>query len=68
MKKYNPLSINKGVKKLTYYREPTAWEIKFGYGAIHYKEFSVERSLNAFGHIKKKIKCTEDGLIYMYSN
>lgn len=49
---------------LTYHRKPTASEIKFGHGAIHYREFNQGDFLNKKGKIKKRIKAKDDGLIY----
>jgi hypothetical protein len=60
------LPVNKNIQQITYHRNPTAAEIKFGYGAIHYKEFEVGQCLNKDGRIKKRIKCKQDGLMYSY--
>lgn len=45
------------------YREPTAGEIKFGHGAIHYRSFLTSDILNRKGNLKKWFKCN-DGLRY----
>ena len=50
--------------KLDYTRKPTQYEIKFGEGATHYKEFEPKDYLKKDGTIKKRIKCKVDGLIY----
>lgn len=49
---------------LTYCRNPTPGEIKFGEGATHYKDFPVNVAVKKNGQIKKTIKCPYDGLIY----
>jgi hypothetical protein len=49
---------------LVYNRKPTKEEIKFGYGAQHYKEFTKEVYLKKDGSVKKRLKCPSDGLIY----
>lgn len=57
----------RGVEKeavLEYHREPTSWEIKFGEGATHYKDFDLEFCLKPNGDIKKWVKCPYDGLRY----
>ena len=32
----------KGIETLPYWRNPTKAEIKFGYGAIHHRDFDIE--------------------------
>ena len=49
----NKLKPNKIPKKLEYHRKPTAEEIKFGHGAIHYREFMSKEFLKKDGTIKK---------------
>jgi len=51
--------------EIDYHRQPTASEIKFGYGATHYLTVPKEKFLNKDGTIKSHIKHT-DGLIYTY--
>lgn len=51
-------------KSFTYHRNPTPYEIKFGYGATHYKDFDESICFKADGTIKKRLKCPIDGLIY----
>lgn len=58
------LPLRKDVKVLTYHRKPTAYEIKFGYGATHYRDFPVAECLKKDGLIKKRLKAKNDGLIY----
>lgn len=51
-------------RDITYYRNPTQSEIKFGEGAIHYKSFEFKDCLNSKGEIKKWVICPIDGLRY----
>jgi len=46
------------------HRPPTKAEIKWGYGATHYKEFDKKQWLKKDGSLKVWIKCPEDGLRY----
>lgn len=52
------------MKELEYHRNPTEYEIKFGYGATHYKDFTSDVYLKKDGNIKKRLKCPIDGLIW----
>lgn len=52
------------VVEITAHRNPTPGEIKFGYGATHYKTFPVELWKKPSGQPKKWIVCPEDGLRY----
>jgi hypothetical protein len=52
------------VKIITAHRQPTPGEIRFGEGATHYKDFSVELWKDKDGLPKRWIKCIEDGLRY----
>lgn len=53
-------------KLRTYHRNPTAYEIKFGEGAIHYRDFTAsEIGFNNRGELKKWFKA-DDGLRYYY--
>jgi len=50
---------------ITYHRKPTPWEIRFGEGAIHYRDFpraEVSKTNGAF----KKWFIADDGLRYYY--
>lgn len=58
--------VQKQIKTLTYHRKPTPWEVKFGYGAMHYREFKISELLDKNGFIWKRIKAKNDGLIYTY--
>ncbi len=51
-------------KTIKYWRNPTKEEIKFGYGALHYREFNFENCFDAYGNLKLRIKASDDGLIY----
>jgi hypothetical protein len=50
--------------EITYHRNPTKSEIKFGYGATHYKDFPMEMCIKKDGKLKKWLKCPHDGLRY----
>lgn len=51
-------------KPITYRRNPTPSEIKFGYGAIHYKDFILGDVIKQCGAVKAWIVCPHDGLRY----
>tara|TARA_R110000868_G_scaffold209322_2_gene459021 strand:- start:199 stop:615 length:417 start_codon:yes stop_codon:yes gene_type:complete len=52
-------------EKIECWRQPTKGEIKFGEGAIHYKDFTLsEMGLNSKGDLKKWFICKDDGLRY----
>ena len=51
-------------KFLTYHRNPTAGEIKFGEGAIHYKDFAYTDCQKDNGDFKAWLICPIDGLRY----
>lgn len=52
--------------KVTYHRQPTKGEIKFGEGAIHYKDFDLDQVVKKDGNCKKWIVCPIDKLRYYY--
>jgi hypothetical protein len=54
---------NKLKHTITAHRSPTAYEIRFGYGAPHYRDFDVEEWLKPNNTLKKWIKAN-DGLRY----
>jgi hypothetical protein len=60
----NKLAIRKGITEVTYHRPPTKSEIKFGYGAIHYRDFDLNECLDKEGYLKMIFKSKDDGLIY----
>ena len=51
-------------KEITFHRKPTDWEIKFGEGAIHYKDFRIKDLKVINGKVQTRVKCPIDGLIY----
>jgi hypothetical protein len=51
-------------KTLEYWRNPTKEEIKFGYGAIHYRSFDFESCFDENGFQKLKVRASDDKLIY----
>ena len=57
----------KGIKTLPYWRKPTKSEIKFGYGAIHHRDFDIEDCYTKEGIFKLKFKAKDDGLLYYSS-
>lgn len=62
--KINGLPISKKVKTITYQRKPTKAEIKFGYGAIHYRDFDLKECFDENGNLRKHIIASNDGLMY----
>jgi len=57
------LPVRSDVTEIEYHRKPTASEIRFGYGATHYRDFPVAQCLKKDGSLKKRLKA-DDGLIY----
>jgi hypothetical protein len=56
-------------KTVTYSRKPTASEIKFGYGARHYRDFPFNECVKGVSKsglpiLKQRLKAKNDGLIY----
>lgn len=58
------LPVRPDVVTITGHRPPTPWEIKFGEGATHYKDFAVELCVHPDRSKKAWIKCPVDGLRY----
>lgn len=58
--------VRKEIKTVPYFRNPTKAEIKFGYGAIHYRDFDIEDCFDSNGYLKNTIVAKNDGLIYQY--
>ena len=58
------MPVRNGVKVCTYHRKPTQSEIKFGHGAIHYRDFSVKECCHPGTRIKKCWFVADDGLRY----
>jgi len=55
------------MKDITYHRNPTAFEIKMGYGAMHYKDFPFGFCWDYLNDRPKRwVKCPVDGLRYYY--
>jgi hypothetical protein len=48
---------------ITYHRNPTQQEIRFGYGAVHYRDFKPDDCVHANGKLKTWFKA-DDGLRY----
>lgn len=51
---------------ITYHRSPTKYEISFGEGATHYKDFDIDFVVKSDGNYKRWVKCPIDGLRYYY--
>jgi hypothetical protein len=61
------LPVRDDVTEITYHRNPTKGEIARGYGAIHYRVFSISECCFPDTRFKKtKFKCKDDGLMYYY--
>lgn len=58
------ISTNKAIE---YKRKPNNYELKFGYGATHYRTFLIKDVLNRKGELKKWFKCKDDNLNYSRS-
>lgn len=59
------LPVRDEVETTTYYRHPTEWEIKAGYGAIHYADFDLIDCCHKGTRIPKKWFISQyDGLRY----
>lgn len=48
---------------VTAHRNPTKAEIRFGFGCVHYRDFSIDEWLKPDGSLRKWIKA-DDGLRY----
>jgi len=64
MPKIHISQVRKGVKIIPYFRNPTEEEIKFGYGAIHYRDFYLKKCFNSDGFLRSSIIAKNDGLKY----
>jgi hypothetical protein len=58
--------IKKGIATLEYWRNPTKGEIKFGYGALHYRDFPIDECFDKDGLLHLKFRAKNDGLLYYY--
>jgi hypothetical protein len=54
-------------KTIKYWRKATKDEIKFGYGATHYRDFDFESCFDEEGFQKDKVRASDDKLIYYYT-
>lgn len=57
------LSVRDEITQLEYHRNPTPSELKFGYGATHYKSFLIKECCKP-GRVPKQWFTAEDGLRY----
>jgi hypothetical protein len=60
----NRLPVRDDVTECEYHRPPTAGEIRFGYGATHYRTFTVEECCFPGTRIAKRWFVADDGLRY----
>ena len=58
------LPVRDDVVQVTYHRPPTESEIRFGHGAIHYRDFPVEECCKPGTRIMKRWFVADDGLRY----
>lgn len=49
---------------IVYYRQPNPGEIRFGHGAIHYREFTRDECQKPDGTLKKWFKSPDDKMRY----
>lgn len=61
------LPVRDDVKVITYHRNPTPAEIRFGYGATHYRDFTVEECCHKGTRFTKTWIVADDGLRYYHS-
>jgi hypothetical protein len=64
----NGLKVRRGTKTMNYWRNPTKGEIKFGYGAIHYRDFDIAECFNDDGSFRLALIAENDGLKYYYNS
>lgn len=55
--------MNNNKNKVEYHRPPTEWEIRFGEGATHYRDFDRNLVTKKDGTLKKWL-IADDGLRY----
>lgn len=58
------LPVRDDVTELEYHRNPTASEVRWGAGAIHYRTFTVEECCFPGTRIARKWFVADDGLRY----
>ena len=56
--------LKKGVETFEYWRNPTKEDIKFGHGAIHFRDFGIDDCYTNEGILQLKFKPKDDGLLY----
>ena len=56
----------KNINKITYWRRPTKDDIKFGHGAIHYRNFETNLCFDENDNLKLKVRASDDNLVYYY--
>lgn len=59
-----PTSKSNEFKTFTYHRNPTPFEIRQGYGAIHYADFTADICMKPNGDLKQWLVSPYDGLRY----
>lgn len=65
MNKIFKLPVRDGVKTVTYHREPEKSEIARGYGALHYRDFTIAECCYPGTRFQKVwLKAKDDGLRY----
>lgn len=62
--KHPGLPVRDDVTSVEYHRPPTAGEIKFGHGSIHYRTFDVDECFHPGSRVLKKWFVANDGLRY----
>jgi hypothetical protein len=59
------INLQKDTEQIVCWRPPTEWEIKFGEGALHYRDFTADEiGRNRKGELKQWFKANDDGLRY----
>jgi hypothetical protein len=58
------LPVRDDVKTVQYHRNPTPGEVRFGYGATHYRDFHRDECTKKDGTLKKWFVAKDDGLRY----
>lgn len=58
------LPLRDDVERVTYHRAPTPSEIRFGHGAMHYRNFTPVECCHAGTRIAKRWFVADDGLRY----
>ncbi len=64
MPNFHLSKLREEVKTIEYVRKPTEYEIKFGLGAMHYREFDLSECVDENGFLKRFIVAGNDGLRY----